>query len=87
MYKPSLIDNLGRYIPNAPRHPPRILPDHSLIAIVETKKATVAIDVTNFFDYEMYYKDFMAGHYYGFELYVVSTFVLAHCKLEHHNGG
>ena len=32
MYKPSLIENLGRYIPNPPRHAPKILPDQSFWA-------------------------------------------------------
>jgi len=49
MYKPNLVENLGRYIPNPPRHAPRILPDQSLVAIVETKKNIIAIDVSHFF--------------------------------------
>ena len=84
MYKPNLVENLGRYIPNPPRHSPRILPDQSLIAIIETKKQRVAIDVSNFFDYEMHYKDFLAGHYFSFELYAVGTFILKTLRIKDH---
>lgn len=87
MYKPSLIECLGRYIPNPPRHSPRVLPDQSLIAIVETKKETIAIDVSHFFDYEMHFKDFLKGHYITFELYAVSTMILSKCRSRDHDGG
>lgn len=84
MYKPNLVENLGRYIPNPPRHAPQILPDQSLIAIIETKKNISAIDVTHFFDYEMHYKDFLAGVYISFELYAVGTFLLSTLRLDKH---
>jgi hypothetical protein len=87
MYKPNLIENLGRYIPNPPRHAPKILPDQSLVVILETKKSITAIDVSHFFDYEMYHKDFLAGKYLCFELYAVGTFILKNCKIEDHPGG
>lgn len=84
MYKPNLVENLGRYIPNPPRHAPRILPDQSLVAIVETKKNIIAIDVSHFFDYEMHFKDFLAGVYLSFELYAVGTFLLGNLRIEEH---
>jgi hypothetical protein len=84
MYKPSLIENLGRYIPGPPRHMPKILPDQSLIAIIETKNRIMAVNVTNFLDYDMYFRDFTNGHYLSFELYAVGTFVLKNCKIEDH---
>ena len=85
MYKPSLIENLGRYIPNPPKHSPRILPNEDLVAIICKRRGDpVAVNVTNFFDYDMYMSDFLKGHYYEFELYALDTFVLARCKAEDH---
>jgi hypothetical protein len=85
MYKPSLIENLGRYIPNPPRHSPRILPNENLVALIYKKNGViVAINVTNFFDYDMYMSDFIKGHHNDLELYALDSFVLARCKAEDH---
>ena len=85
VYKPSLIENLGRYIPNPPRHVPRILPTEDLVALIfKQNKEVVAINVTNYFDYDIYMSDFLKGHYVDLELYALDSFVLARCKAKDH---
>jgi hypothetical protein len=87
MYKPNLVESLGRYVPNPPKYVPKVLPGFDLVAIIVPKHSKeFAVNVSHHFDYENYMNDFLRGHYVEFELYVVDALVLSKCRLEDDTG-